>query len=85
MKSLIIYCHFTNAEETIAKIFFENEEFKRCKVVKHLQPDAYILRRIKKGLVSEKFEVFGFDDDIDKVYEYFNMSDLDIDLELEWL
>lgn len=83
MKSLKIYCHFTNAEQIIAKIFFENEEFKRCKVVKYLQPDAYILGRIKEGLVSEKFEVFGFADDIDKIYEYFNMSDLDIDLELE--
>ena len=80
MEMLKVTCWFDDSEKIVSKIMLENGY--KCRVVKVINPTAIIMGRTG-GLYGDKYEFFGEVEEINKLAEYLENSDLDVNVTME--
>ena len=79
MKQIRVVCWFTDSEKFIAKLVVSNDI--NVRIMKNIDPVTIITGRVSAGISGEKYDIFGFGEEIDKLTEYLKASDFDVEIE----
>lgn len=76
MKQIRLVCWFVDSEEFVAKLVIVNG-FK-CIIRKIIDPMAIVTGR--GSITGEKYDFYGKEEEINKVIEFINQSDYDVEI-----
>ena len=79
-KKVNVKCWFIDSEEFIAKLAVKEGWSRKLIIRKVIDPLNYVTGRLQGLIEAEQYEFYGKEEDTDKVVDFFEASDFDVEV-----